>query len=275
MKKKTKSVVVFAVILLIIGSVCMAVGFIGGGSVLHFADFAKAKYFQVISSEEKVIEFTHNDYESSIVHEIEIDIDAAKVIIQIGDRLSVRSENTTSARVTSKIDSKGTLKIEDERYGFLFDSRKILPPTVYITIPNDMSLDSFSVECEVGSVYGENISIITKESDFSVDVGSIEMSGITSAGTEIETSVGDVKLVGTFTGETDISCDLGSVALHTIGSLNDWTYVIDSKLGSVNINGEKMSGSAIKNSAARLPNHFDVECNLGNVEIMVANTIHY
>ncbi len=271
MVKKTKAYVVLAVTLMVFGGVCMAIGFVGGGSMLHFTDFARTKYMQVVSGEESFTETAYTTFDLNEVKEIEIDIDAAKVIIGIGDNVSVRSENTESARIKTSINSEGVLQIEDERYGFLFDRKKIFPPTVYITIPQGMSINALSIDCEVGSVDGDFFNLEAKETEFSVDVGSINVRGITSAKTDIETSVGKITLEGIFRGETEIGCDVGSVSLTTTGSVNDWGYSIDSKFGDVTIDGKKVTGSAHNKSTATNSNHFDIESNLGSVQVVFKN----
>jgi len=118
-------------------------------------------------------------------------------------------------------------------------------------------------------VIGSNLDISTRESDFSVDVGLIDLSGITSSKTEISADVGEITLSGTFTGQTEITCNVGSINLHTTGDMDEWSYEGEANLGSIRINNNKLSGIGKQSSFTQRSNHFDIECNMGNVDIRI------
>ncbi len=202
------------------------------------------------------------------VREVEIDIDVASVYLSVGKDFSVRAEKTSEIEVLTKLEPDGSLEIWDTRRRWF--RRKIKEvPKIYITIPENSTFSSFDIETDIGSVMGSNLSIETREASFSVDVGSIKIEGINSFETEIDADVGTIELKGNFSGETEISCDVGSVKLTSSGDIDTWSYSIKAKLGAIKINENEFTGILNQKAPANKKNHFEIECNLGAVEILV------
>ncbi len=271
MTKRTKTGLIVSAIFIAFG-LCLVVGTAIAGvrphNVRHLLASAQSDFPY---GKESIVSEEHLTYPSKEVKELDIDIDVAQVFISIGEDFTVRAENTEEMYIKSVLEKDGTLEIKDERYKEWFERSPINHPKVYITIPEGLRFNSVDIETDVGVVEAKNISFVTKKLDVKTEVGSIELVGVTSSETEADVAVGSINLKGTFTGNTELSCAIGSIMLTSTGDINDWSYEAKTTLGSIKINENKMAGLAEQSSFSNKKNHFDLSCDLGSIEVTIAN----
>lgn len=266
MKKETTVTLIIGLILMGIGLVLIAISHIGGG---RFRDFNHQfdSYSVGIIGGTGPTKTENYDYSSQEVRSLEIDIAATSVTLSQGENFTVRIKNTNDGRIYSELESNGTLKIDEKIFHRWWWYWNFHEPKVYITIPKGSHFESINIEVAAGRAYGKNLEISTTEADFSVDAGSIELSEITSTKTDIDGDVGEIMLSGTFSGETKIDCNVGSIKLHTTGNIDQWNYTGRANMGNIRINNKNISD--ITNTSAQKNNHFDIDCNIGSVEIRI------
>ncbi len=269
MTKKTKTALIVSAIFMTLGISLVVATSIAGVRPQNVRYLLASAQNDFPYGEESIVSEEHIEYPSNDVKELDIDIDVAAVYITSGEKFTVRAENTEDMYIKSVLEKDGTLEIKDERYKEWFERNPINHPKVYITIPANKKFDSIDIETDVGLVEGKGLSIVTKKLDTSSDVGSIELEGITSSETEAEVAVGSIDLQGAFSGSTELTCSVGSIKLTSSGDISDWSYKAKTTLGSIQINENKMTGLGEQTSPSKKNNHFDLQCDLGSIEIIV------
>ncbi len=269
MKKSTKTGLIIGTIFFSVGLCLVVATVIAGVRPNNVRYLLASAQNDFPYGEESIVSEEHLSYPSKEIKELDIDIDVAQVFISTGENFTVRAENTEDMYIKSVLEKDGTLEIKDERYKEWFERNPIKHPRVYITIPSNKKFDSIDIETDVGLVEGKALNISTRKLDISSDVGSINLEGIASSETKAEVAVGSINIAGTFEGETHLECAVGSIKLFSTGDINDWSYKAKTTLGSIQINENKMTGLGEQTSPSKKNNHFDLQCDLGSIEILV------
>jgi DUF4097 and DUF4098 domain-containing protein YvlB len=146
------------------------------------------------------------------------DVDLEQVsatFLSVSNDAGDTSLTTTSVQLLSVEMSLGDLELE-----------KITSEQV-----NCIDVDSGDItmtECDLGDILEMNC-----------DLGSIQGENITTSSFYAECDTGDIDLSGSITGKTDLNCDLGSVSLDVNGRKNDYSYQLETELGTVQVDNEK------------------------------------
>lgn len=152
---------------------------------------------------------------------------------------------------------------------------------VTVTVPRDVRLDWLSVDSDAGSItldgiqtdsleldqdFGETVlkNCIWDYASIDNDCGSINGTGLVSGGLEASADMGEVDLKGDFTGETDIEASMGSVKLTLDGRQSDYDIELEADLGVITLNGQNC-GQTVSQSGG--PHELDISCSLGGIEV--------
>ena len=132
-----------------------------------------------------------------------------------------------------------------------------------VTIKN-MECKSIDVILDLGACIINGLK--TDEARIESDSGKVDITDIESNGTELSLSLGDLSVKGKLLGNSIIEMDSGSVMLDLRQSRDDTSYSIETDLGSVNINGNKSTGS-VENRIPGAKNNLNINSDLGDVKV--------
>lgn len=261
-------------------AILLAVSIIGGICAAGFGITGAAKHEKssTVSAESGVYDFAK-------FTSMDIDCGVADVIILTGDDYRVETMDVPDT-MTVEVKNNGTLviKTEDEWYDWFdwFDHKSWNKKSkVYITVPNgydaekisissgtghvdmsDISTEVLDINGDVGDITGSNI----KATEFSAQagVGNIDLSEVEFGSCDVDCGVGSVTIRGVFTGDCDFDGGVGDMEITVEGSRKNYDLDIESGVGSVRVNGEKVEHLNEDNDSKV---DFKVDGGVGSVDI--------
>lgn len=288
MKKTTKVISIIAAVSCIAGIICTVAGVIGGAT---FGNLSWNRYININPGYNFGRYHPGFDYSTlSIPGNTEIDsIDfyfAGKKNVSIvsGDSFSVQNgKNTPISQDGSSAVSENGLWSYMNGTTWVVEAFKFSNSNVVITIPQNaefysvninsdasavrintpIAADDFNLDSDAGAV-SINAALISQNVEISSDAGAIDISGdFNSAYAVIENDAGKISVSNSI-GDTEwhVSTDMGTVDIVSNKNADNYNYSVDTDLGSVTINGVKVSGS---HHAASVANTLYVECDMGTV----------
>ena len=214
-------------------------------------------------------EYTPSDNITSL----DIDVGAARIFMERGENFSVKIFSGKKRNITSRLESDGRLKIDEEhtsakRYKGLKNYKAI----VRISVPADTVLDELDLQINAAAFYADRISLTVQEFSAELNAGAIRIKKpeqFLCFGTDIDCNAGSIIVEGALRGRTDIDCTAGQVVLKIDGADEAYSWDTDAALGSVKINDNSVSGNSRQRSAAKEKNHIDISCAVGSVDISI------
>lgn len=154
-----------------------------------------------------------------------------------------------------------------------------------IVIPSDLAFEETDMALGAGFLQFKNIILgetgmevgagevdcqNTEFAHLSAEVGAgvIRMDNIKAGKTELVVAMGDAIVSGLFSDDIDIECSMGKTEVIVDGVAEDFDYMVEAAMGSVEIDGEKYDGLA---SEKKVDNGADktisAEAAMGDIEI--------
>jgi hypothetical protein len=266
---------------------------IGVGIGILVIAFASGARWEDISPVTSMYE-TYDDVKS-----LDFDITYGEVKIVKGNEFSISAHNIIENQLSSYLkDGIWYIREDESNYfdllGISFPARHSInlgwndhfSPYITITIPEDFSADNISLRVEAGSVIAEQI--ITKEGDFNVKAGELQidklmvsgksqyrvaagemmLSDVNAKDITVDCGIGSVKIDGIVTGDNNIKCGLGEVNLNLDAKEEDYSYDINCGIGEVKINDEEydnIRNKLIKNEDTG--NNLYLDCGVGGITV--------
>lgn len=153
---------------------------------------------------------------------------------------------------------------------------------VIITIPDNTTLDSCSIDSGTGNVSLSNLAtkkleinngigsvtgkyITADYADLECGTGAVKLKHVTFNKTDLESGTGSTTISGTLNGETDIESGIGSVKLELTGSPDDYNFDIEKGLGSLKVNGASYKEFNTNNPS--VSNSIEISGGMGSIQI--------
>lgn len=220
------------------------------------------------------------------VEKLDIRNAAGKLIIKSGgDRFIVEGINVSDSFRAEE--DNGTFYIEEENFlkkifninTYRSDAKSTI--TVYVpayftareikidsgtgnVILKDLSAENLIIDGGAASIDGDNI-IITQSVMLESGVGNITLNNVQLSNVNYDSGVGNLKIEGVISGDSVFDCGVGKVKLNINGSRKDYKLQIDSSIGNVRVNGEKMQSDYQDMGPA--PNTISIDSGVGNVDL--------
>lgn len=190
------------------------------------------------------------DFKDLTAEETEFDLDFGKLELS----------NITANNITVEMDSGDCSMNGIKAADHLTVTNKFGRTTL-----DGAEMKSLKVDADSGDVSLTNTTF--EQGDLSLNFGKLTAKGMTSQGLKAESDSGDVNLQGKLLGLTDVSCDMGKVTINPGAPRDQFNYELNTDLGSVSIEGDKVSGSmAINNPSAQ--NTLKVATDMGDISII-------
>jgi len=254
----------------IVGLVKMAVSF-----------FGDSKAYEEGNNINIVREFEH-------VEQLDIKNGVGKLIIKAGDGFKVEGTNV-SKNFKANV-KNGTLYIEEEGFlkkflWFNFGSSDI-NPVITVYLPEDFTAQKIKIDSGAGKVVMEDVStekLIIKAGVGEINgynitansvignggVGDIDFSGVVFSDVDFDCGVGNLKIEGMILGDSEFDCGVGNIDLYIKGSREDYALRFDSSLGTMRVNGEKVSPNY--KDTYKAAHTISIDGSVGNVNIEFSN----
>lgn len=305
MKSSTKKILIWALILMGIGTVLMAAALAGGA---HFQDLNcdiignrhfRHKVFNGIYNLNAMLSdddwdedlddmyetnedlreayaelkslplsFT-DDYKGKTVRSIEIDLSAALIDIEQGETLAVSVRQGRRRSVYGSL-KNGVLEIE-EKGGYTWKrNRKNNTAYVVLTLPENTRLDELDISLNAGALSLNHRSLTVNELSVELNAGAVSIRDITSSHTDIDCNAGSVRIDGRLRGQTDADCNAGKIDLTVDSGGEDYSWDTQAALGSIRVNDSFSSGLTNRGrSGGKKANHLDLSAAVGSIDVSI------
>lgn len=227
------------------------------------------------------------DYSESFTNVTSLDIDhtIGQLKIEVGENFRVEAENV-SKNFKAEIDDNGKLSISEGDKGghFLwFNFSGFYHPNakVIIYLPANFVAEKALIDAGAGNIAIEGLhanyleisagagnidgsNMVAQNVSIDGGVGNIKLDDVDFTDAEFDCGVGNLDVSGKLVGNTEISCGVGEVDLDLIGNENDYNFNADSGIGTIRLNGEKISGNQSSSDAR---NDIQIDGGVGSVDI--------
>lgn len=231
------------------------------------------------------------DYDRTFtgVNSLNIENGIGSLNIKVGDEFRVEAYNV-SKKFEVKVDDNGRLNVSDHKgsFGILwFNLGGLTNPTANITVyvPSDFVAKEVLVDTGAGTTNLEGIhtdylfvdggagsihasDIRAKRIKWDGGVGTTSITNVYSEDSNFNCGVGKLSVSGKLLGETNLDCGIGEVILDMKGEEADYGYKVDTGIGKISLNNEKISGK--NNTNAR--NLIKVDGGVGSVKITIRSS---
>lgn len=219
------------------------------------------------------------DYKIKDISELYIDIEVSDIEVVSGEEFSLNSNH----EYLKLSQSSGKLSITETRDSWELFGEKY---KVMLTIPENVTLKSVTVEAGAGKVLLENFKTedlilelgagevtlnkvtVTEKTEFEGGAGAITVSACSFTNLDMNIGVGNCDLTAWVYGDSSVECGVGNADLTFYKSAeHDYEVSVSKGLGSVTVDGKSVSdGEKIGNGK----NELDIECGVGDVDIKFA-----
>lgn len=268
-------------------AIFLAVSIISGIASVAFAivHFVPGKSIHSEIWREESVDYS-NTFEG--VKSLEINHKIGELSIKTGDCFKVEGSNVPE-RFEAKVNNNGKLIINYHSSFFDFPwfhikgaDKANCRVTVYVpadfvaekvkleTGAGNLSLeglktDELKISAGAGNINGTDLT--AEKADIDGGVGNINLNNVKFSDTVLDCGVGNMDISGVLSGDTKLDNGVGDVELDLTGNVNDYNINVDSGIGSVRLNGEKISGDNKYSSDAA--NEIKVDGGIGNVRINI------
>jgi DUF4097 and DUF4098 domain-containing protein YvlB len=260
----------------------LIIGIVSGIASAAFSLVSVVSGDAFTKKDEKTIDFseTYTDVKS-----LDIDNATGEFRIKIGETFKIEAQNVPES-FEAKVDSNGELTIRENKnrvhflwfnfngFGsinskitlylpanFVAEEVKIDTGAGSVTV-EDLHTEYLSISAGAGNISGRNIT--AEEVKVEGGVGNVNLNEVNFKDAEFDCGVGNLAIEGILVGDNKIDCGVGEVDLNLKGDIKDYDLDIDSGVGSVRVNGEKISELDNNNDA---DHSIKVDGGVGNVKI--------
>ena len=234
----------------ILGCLLMALILLISGTILGGFSQLKSTYFDSINIS------NNNEYEFTGINDLEIEVDASKVIIQEYDGSIIKVSNNSATKI---INENNTLIIEDN-FNIFNLNKKI---TIYIPINyqfNNVDINIDASDFEAENIYATDIEV-------SIDAGNFGAKKITSTNLNVEVDAGKATIDLLDCQNSYFDCDVGDIEAMMVGNEVDYSYDVSCDLGSVRIGNYKTDGLSDDYSFSGGMKKISVNCDASDIDI--------
>lgn len=230
--------------------------------------------------------FTKNDILGEMVktrvdgyiENIDINIDAASLRLDIGDEFSV-STNIKNVHVST---DGTTLSVKQKSKSLIHRTDDV--GEIIITVPVGIMFKSFDMDIgagivEIGRVDCQHADIdigggeikigvlnATVDADIDAGAGKLSIFGGSIRNADIDLGAGQAAISAALLGECDVQCGVGECNISALGGISDYTLRIETGIGAVIVNGSEAGRDQILGTG---PNHLRVNGGIGRIYINI------
>ncbi|MDF2941225.1 MAG: putative rane protein [Herbinix sp.] len=206
--------------------------------------------------------------------------------IKIGETFKIEAQDVSES-FDAKVDGNGELTIRESKnrgnfFWFNFGGFDSINSKVTLYLPANFVAEEAKIDSGAGSVTIDSLKtdylfisagagningrdMTAEEVKIDGGVGNVNLNEVNFNDADFDCGVGNLNIDGILVGNNKIDCGVGEVDLSLKGNIDDYDLDIDSGVGTIRVNGEKISESDRRNNSAA--NSIKVDGGVGNVKI--------
>lgn len=148
-------------------------------------------------------------------------------------------------------------------------------------LAEDVSMDVGAGECSMQEISGREVSLNlgagkiqterleAEELTLNVGAGEYKLEGVSvTEDMSLKLGMGNAEINGEIKGNMSVDCGMGSVDMRLAGSEDDHAYDVDCNMGNVEVGRKKLTGfSGSREWNSGRDSVYEIECSMGNVTI--------
>lgn len=123
--------------------------------------------------------------------------------------------------------------------------------------------DYLRIDAGVGDITGSKLTAMRV--DANGGVGDMKLTDVNFTDVDFDCGVGSIKLDGMIFGKSEFDCGVGSVKIQVNGAREEYTLKVSAGLGTVRVNGDKVSGEY--KDTYKSDNTLSIDGGIGSVDI--------
>jgi hypothetical protein len=294
MRKSTRSILIVALALFIVGGVLAGVGVVASGGIWRARSqiLARTGVGQWVSGRFGPLHspwvgrgIGSASYPLDAFSVLQMDTHVGKITVRHGEDYSLEFVRVPLDTLSYSV-SEGRLVITQTppgrgnrmRFGD-FEGREIR-----ITLPRGASLTDLFVDHDMGELICE-VPVVGGDVEIDLDMGSAKLTDLDAARVNIDLDLGDLRIdrlwADSLVAEMDIgsvdirqlaayhtriNCDMGSIKLIMAGELDDYSYELAADLGSVRLAGQTLRGTQSLREPDR-PYTLTAQADVGDIKV--------
>ncbi len=298
MEKGTKTALIAAAVLMLVGGivalVCLAMGASMEDADIQIKNPFKQEFDQNQWKEMDIPEklewmkeekdLQTMDFSKETIHSLDLDLEAGTMYISTGEGYQIWIINGRDGMQCQV--KNGVLKLkETDSIQTLFDWSGDSTPEILIVIPEDAIFETVKATVGAGGIQAESLRTKTLKVDvdagsfscetldlrgrgeIDVDAGHVEIKDGSVAGElEMDVDAGKIDFCGDIAGDWNAQCDAGAIQMQLTRTMEDYDYHVEYDLGSVTIGSEVFDGvSGEKTLDHDAPYRGSIHCDVGRV----------
>lgn len=150
-----------------------------------------------------------------------------------------------------------------------------------VLLAEDVSMDVGAGECSLQEISGREVSLNlgagkiktqrleAEELTLDVGAGEYELEGVSvTEDMSLKLGMGNAEIEGKIKGDMSVDCGMGSVVMRLAGSEDDHAYDVECNMGNVEVGRKKLTGfSGSREWNSGRDSVFEIECSMGNVTV--------
>lgn len=258
--KSKKTIVGISIVCIVIGSICMGLGLVMGGSFRALQVSMGFDRSGFVFREYDDIEFENQTL--SDITSLKIDMDMGDVTIIEGNDDDIRISNMVKDQYTLDVNgSKAELKL-NTRSGFsIFNFGTDYSQDIVVTIPEGYKFENLEIKNSMGNIDLEDLQVDSMT--LVANMGDIDGENLKTNELFVENDMGKIQLEGIFLNETEITNSMGDIDVIVNDDISNYDYEADCSLGTVYINGKKGNSS----QSVRSNNKITIKDSMGDISL--------
>lgn len=264
----TKVLISIALVLIILGSICIGVGFIKGGELKYMSLNKYTISWWPFDNDIDEDEFNNQSIQTSKNLQLQNDMNNLIITADVGDievirgssnKIVLNKMNQKNINVEEK-DGITNISVKHDTYFNNSNQEKIIVQL------RDKEYKDIQIKSDLGKIKVDDIR--SEKFQIHAQLGEIEMERIYSKDLYVNQSSGDVNVEGVLLGNSVIKNSLGKIDVEVRGEQNDYRYDVKTSLGKTKIQKETFKGSSsISQGDKNANNYLKIDCSMGDVKL--------
>ena len=220
-------------------------------------------------------EMTMTNFESSEIDTLNIEISASELTIKKSDSLKVETNN----KYIEFNQQNKKLEIKEKKHKWVSIKKG---PKLIVYIPENIEFKNIKISTGAGEVNIEELKTeslvfelgageveieslnVTKNCEFNGGAGQLSILSGNINNLSLDMGVGETNLDVTLIGKNDINAGVGSLNVNLQNSKENYTIQAEKGLGTIRIDGEKISDGQIYGNGSNL---IDINGGVGDIKV--------
>lgn len=216
----------------------------------------------------KVIEISDN------ILSLDVQLNSSNIVIKKGEKFKVETNNTSiswgqdNQKLTVTDRSSFWFDEDDSKVIIYIPEDKVLDSTYIVSGAgkleiSDLTIKDLKLELGAGKVNIYKLNVIN-ETEIDGGAGEVIIEDSSFSNLDLSMGIGNFSLKASLFGDSEIDHGVGNADVYLLGSNDDYQIHVDKGIGSVIVDGNKVTSDTVIGNGSR---SIDIDGGIGNIKI--------